>query len=812
MRDETDKLLQELGAGAAARPSGTEDPGPPAEAARSEGLDRWRILLVEVAYYLNACFRDVQYWEGIKTEKDSFNQLARALLQLREMPQPGTAVRIDRRGTVLGKGPERPDYEIGCAAIAVDTAAIAAVIKRMGIRFKHLEGRLLKAFETFAAEGMEALTVSIPDDSPESIETLRASLRVLSCFRPASEKGTPITFTLAGEGQSLAPVRDEKNQPDANLTLLAAVNRVPAESVEEIVRKVAALMQRPEGVQLKRRFPNVYQALFAIKSVSARLQRAPIEINASRRSSQEPQSSGGWTGPTGAAMPLSVPPGGAAPMSAPGSPGPGEPAAAAGGAAGAGPAVGAGTGGGAGSVAAAVPVVMSDAELRAGMAPFLETAFAGDPGAAAGVMQSLNLQAYSGVDAEGLGERLGAVSRLLESMAQNPAGVQVMEAISQRIQEGMEALPPDLLNDLSVQGNRLTTWDGEKEKVVGDAGEKLAGALEKAKDRTAAARRMRAPGAEEPLYLTRNVQALAQFLELPIEDMEAVIKIFRGCFDGRGNFQKAAFEKRVPEFARYPKQIFRVLWEFLKDMPRRSDRLPFLNTLQLMIKEIRQPIQAVNTLLSDLIGDAAQVAYPDRNAMMLATQFLRTYSKEINIDIELTPEEILLVRAGLDPKVVNYAAWKIRGEQKRFLSKVVTIRKRIMSALEPGAAAVAGMPVRFLLALEREVHIFMAIVGGDTAASILHNALAMYGNPELPFYAREENRGHLPALVQHISVLIRGLARVGAENDLILLDQVGQREKDFMRLSADPRHAGLVRRVFSWIEPARKEITGRTRT
>ena len=72
---------------------------------------------------------------------------------------------------------------------------------------------------------------------------------------------------------------------------------------------------------------------------------------------------------------------------------------------------------------------MSDAELRAGMAPFLESAFAGDPGGAAGVMQSLNLQAYSGVDAEGLGERLGVVSRLLESMAQNPAGVQVMEGM-----------------------------------------------------------------------------------------------------------------------------------------------------------------------------------------------------------------------------------------------------------------------------------------------------------------------------------------------------------------------------------------------
>jgi hypothetical protein len=30
-------------------------------------------------------------------------------------------------------------------------------------------------------------------------------------------------------------------------------------------------------------------------------------------------------------------------------------------------------------------------------------------------------------------------------------------------------------------------------------------------------------------------------------------------------------------------------------------------------------------------------------------------------------------------------------------------------------------------------------------------------------------------------------------------------------LSADARHTGLVRRVLSWIEPARKDIMGRTR-
>jgi hypothetical protein len=116
------------------------------------------------------------------------------------------------------------------------------------------------------------------------------------------------------------------------------------------------------------------------------------------------------------------------------------------------------------------------------------------------------------------------------------------------------------------------------------------------------------------------------------------------------------------------------------------------------------------------------------------------------------------------------------------------------------------MPARFLLALEREVHIFLALVGGNTAASILHSALGVFGNPGSTYYAMEESRPHLYALVQHLSVLIRGIGRTGTEIDLILLDQVKQRERDFLKMSADPRHASQVRRVFGWVEPAKKEI------
>jgi hypothetical protein len=265
----------------------------------------------------------------------------------------------------------------------------------------------------------------------------------------------------------------------------------------------------------------------------------------------------------------------------------------------------------------------------------------------------------------------------------------------------------------------------------------------------------------------------------------------------------------VPEFARFPRKILHVLWGFLKETPERTDRVAFLNSIQVLVTEIKQPILGVRVVVSDFLGDRSQVAYSDRNALMLANQFLRTYNKEINVDIELTPEEVLLVKVGLDAKVAGYAAWKIKGEQQRFLEKVVAIRKRLVEAIDPGRMAVQPMPVRFLLALEREVHMFLALAGGATAAAILHSALNVYGNPESQVYLVDETRQNLTPMLQHLAVLIRGIARVGGENDLLLLDQVKQRERLFSGLSPDPRHAGLVRRVMGWVEPGKKEITRR---
>jgi hypothetical protein len=811
------KLLQELGESM----QRVSDPGPPiaatADTAAAKDLDHRRLLLVEMVYLLNACFRDVQYWEGIKTEKDTFRQFGGILLQLARLPGHDGILRISHRGAGKGKSSEKADYIVRFGDSSIDTAIVATVIKRLGIRMKHLEGRLQKSFDTLASEGIDSILLRVPEDTPEAMDCLRGALRVLSCYRLAAEKNSPITYSRNGKPMQLTAVRDDQGQPDPNLTMLAAVNDLSAGAMEDMVRKVSAFMQRPENARLRRQFPNVYQTFFAIKSLRDKLQRSPIEVNANRRNSTDTPADepawggGGWTDGTGTAATALGAPGGGSGGGGTGSGADGDTGSGADSGAGSGADSGAGSEGGSRPLPDGHTAVMGDRAFRDGLTSLLKDTFKDAPAAAVGAEQCLYGQDYGSLDTGSLGERLGLITNLLSAMQTNPAGQQLMESALQRIQAGMDQLPSELLNDLVVENNVVKVWEGDQERIVGNVEEKLAQAIDTAKDHAAARRKLQATAGDEPIYFSRDAAALATFFDLAPEEMEAILKLFRGCFDGRGGFQRTSFEKKIPEFARYHKKIFKVLWEFLKDMPRRSDRLPFLNTLQLMIREIQQPIQAVRTMLADFMADPAQVSFPDRNAVMLSTQFLRTYNKEINVDIELTPEEILRVQAGLDGKVMSYAAWRVNSDQKRFLTKVVSIRKRLMGAFEPGLAGVAPMPPRFLIALEREVHIFLALIGGNTAASILHSALNVFGNPESKFYATEESRQHLYGLLQHLSVLVRGIGRIGSEIDLVLLDQVKHRENGFLKMSADPRYTALVRRTFGWVEPAKNEIAVRSR-
>jgi len=780
MEDPAAKLIQQLGVmGSSPAASGTLPPSVSQTETvlrQSDKLDHWRILLVDLAYLLNASFRDVHYWEGVKTEKDTFRQFIKILQELNGMPDHNGTIGITFRGSTGGRISEKTDYVIRFGDIAVDAAAISGVIKRMGIRVKHLEGRLMKSFEEFSLQGIDRVFLRIPDSSNDALEKMRISLRIISCYRQAVENDTAIEYLKDGKRLSLVPIVNESNQPDPNLTQLAALNNLNPASMQALVQKVAALMKGPEFVKSGIQAINVYQTIFGIRSLKERLVRPPIELNSAiwdvapkSRPAEMGADSGRGAGPQAGAF-----------------------------------AGGNGTGGG--DASSFPPADWDPALLKGKVAKFVRETYGDSPARAQQVMKTIFGQDYQQLNLTGLATRLRVVTDFLAATAKSVNGRTIKDAVIHQIRQGMDQIPEDVLDDLIVQDDVVKMWEGAEEKVLGKADSDLLRIIDASKERSAARKKIKVALGLDSHFTDQDYEDLATHFHISVRDAKEIISLVRGCFDTQGNFQRAIFEKNIAAFARHQKRIFAILWEFIREIPRRSDRLPFLNSLQLLVKEIQQPKQSIKVLLSDFIHNPAEVSFPDRNALMLAIQFLRTYNQEMNMDIEITPEEVLLVKAGLDQGVARYVGWKVDGEQRKFIEKIVTIRKKLLESFEDAGSDAQMFPIRFLLSLEREVHIFLALIGGSTAVAVIQAALGVYGNPASRIYSLKESRQHIAGLLQHLAVLIRALGRLGQKKDFALLDDIKKKKQGFMKLAEEP---ALVQRTLGAIDAAKNAIKAR---
>ena len=175
----------------------------------------------------------------------------------------------------------------------------------------------------------------------------------------------------------------------------------------------------------------------------------------------------------------------------------------------------------------------------------------------------------------------------------------------------------------------------------------------------------------------------------------------------------------------------------------------------------------------------------------------------------MTPEEVLLVKGGLDEGVVNYVAWKVDGDRKPFLQKIATIRKKIIEAMDSDLSNEPFLPIRFLLALEREVHIFLALVGGKTAIEVMRSALNDYGDPASAVYHLKESPAQMEPLLSHLATVIRGWGRLGRQSDTSLLYDIERRQDQFMDLLPDRRHRTMVGHVMRLIDASRAAIHSR---
>ncbi|WP_054691159.1 hypothetical protein [Desulfosarcina cetonica] len=248
-------------------------------AAEQKQQDVWRILLCEIvqdiAAYLQRVNRDGNPFE----ERQVFDRLAESLGKVAQFTGPAGRILIRYRGLSSdGDIPERLDYEILLGNMLVDLDLVPAMVKRHGSLLINLMRQLLEAYGVFASCGINNLYLHLPKGDPESLKRLRLSLHLLAGLYHAETHQTELTLGT-GKTQVVPIVADEKGKTSVNLTLVAGVNRLNANTMRGLVTKVDAWIQKKEQTDEGCRFTSVYNAIFGLPKISAQLIPPPLEIN-----------------------------------------------------------------------------------------------------------------------------------------------------------------------------------------------------------------------------------------------------------------------------------------------------------------------------------------------------------------------------------------------------------------------------------------------------------------------------------------------------------------------------------------------------
>ncbi|MEW5723833.1 MAG: hypothetical protein AB1896_12045 [Thermodesulfobacteriota bacterium] len=764
-------------------------------------MDEWRIHLVEFAHHLAVCLAGFKLPGAGATLRDSQAALQKTLDQLYQMPHHGGVIMVRYRGLGQygeGKHADRSDYVISFGSLDFDLAAVKAVTKRRGLTMSHLTGRLARAFEVLATLNVSNLHLNLGKWSQEEAQKVGLCLAALRGYFQAVESGATTPDQQPASGPP-AVVLDEGHQPNPNLTLLAALNKMKLESIQALVRKVDLLMRQTGPAEALESCTNVFEALFAFKNLREKLVRPPLEVNNVRwliagrdqglaskeeiKVARKVMDKFGGSPQAAAKVVNSIYGRDMARLDAED------------------------LGGRLGTVSDFLNEIErdeSDRDMTDEVLRNIEERLDEVPDE---VLEELILDASdSGPVAElftaeletgpetGTGAAafmgLGDLSPDLVEPVPIPSGA---PGDREAILMEAEAVPGDILADVTVDRT------GPRPAPAAGLNRKLYDLAAFFKRRSVTKKKIKQMLRQPIDFDAQDFQVIARDFQVSVQAAEELLALLRGCFDRDGRFLRAAFEKNIPRFASYEKRVFGFLWHYLKEIMQREDRVAFLNALQLLIAKMAQHVKALDVLLDDFLHPSDQVSYSDRNALMLANILLRKYNKELRNDVEITPEEVLLVRDGLDPEVVAHASAYLEREQESLFEKVRTIHKKLKESQEAGGQGNGSvMPARYLYTLEREVYIFLSLVGGNTGHATVRSAVREYGDPAAEVYHLDESTQTLKANIQLLQVAVRGLGRFGDSGDSPILAEIKRREDDFLKLSRDPGSQELTRRMIKW--------------
>ncbi len=739
--EEAEKLFQDLGGMETQKTTrGYSVPGL-AEALHEEEklVDAWRLLLVDLLHELAQIIMASS--KGSMAGVDpGIRKVQGICSKLVKMPAHDGRILVRYLGRGVpgeGRASRRYDYVILYGSIALDLNGVQAASRRLGVTASKMPATITQAFESLAKCQIINMNIALGDWKEEDKTKLYQGLGFLSEY-------LRLTRGRGGQGglKNFYLVKDEKRQPDACLSLLAAANNLEEKSANGLARKIHVLMLKAKPGSPLEHFPNIYEAIFGFKKLQNQIQKPAVEINNLK-----------WLLSSNESDVLST--------------------------------------------------------HLAKLVRITAYRFGKTTQKTARILDGLYGHDFGKIDPIDLAERLALVSELVSAIKKmdNLARETVTQLLD-HLKGRLDLVPDDIYKALTVH-------DGEVEAVLN--GETVHLSLDKQvmsvltffKQRAATKGKMKSLIRRSAAFDETDYDVIAADFDISVANSKELVGLLASCFEKNGRFKRRSFEACIPAFQQHERKVFEFLWHYLKQIMDRNDRISFLNALQLLIDQMKQKQRALSVLLQDFSSDPEVVTFHDRNALMLSTLLLRKYNKELHTDIEITPEEVLLVIDGLDPDVVALTSQMIDDVRDAYFMKVRTVHRCLKDALDPYNADKV-MPARYVFTLEREIYILLALLGGATSRVVIRSAAREYGNPEAEIYWMERSQNEMTQLLQILQVVIRALGRVGDKSDLIFLREMAESAPDFAKLKNDARHKDHIRRVMRWVDKAIKDISSDT--
>lgn len=394
------------------------------------------------------------------------------------------------------------------------------------------------------------------------------------------------------------------------------------------------------------------------------------------------------------------------------------------------------------------------------------------------VLKSVYGDDYQRIDSNQVAQRLELTSDLLNSMDRKKGSSEVESEVLDNVSSRLEDVKDGIYDNLVVEGNKIEAHVPGKKSVITQVHDKLGRMIGFYKNRSITKKKMADMVHQAIDFNQQDYETIAQDFQVDAEEAESLIRLLKSCFDNEGHFRKSVFVNGIPQLERYESKIFDFLWHNLKETLHHSDRAAFLDALQMLVDRIRQRINSLSVLLSDLISNPSVARFADPKAFMLGNRLVRQYSGNI-VSYQITPEDILVDASGLDQAVANYAAWKIDRDQELFFEKMRIIHLRLKELLDYEGKEAPKMTARDLFALEREAYLFFSQCGGSTSRSILLSALREYGNPQADIYRLKASQQHLADLFQLMKIVIRGVGAMGEGDERLLIEAIKNRLGEF---------------------------------